>query len=91
MPTSSTFEVRPLNNVGAEVLGLDINKPLTAATQAELKTLWYEHAILLFRGQDITPQKTDRVQPYLWPTRVPPLASEHFGTIPGTVRAGKWR
>ena len=49
------LEVEPLENVGAEVLGFDIREPITDATKAELKSLWYEHAILLFRGQDIDP------------------------------------
>ena len=41
--------VTPLDNVGVEVSGFDINEPLTDAIKAELKSLWYEHAILLFR------------------------------------------
>lgn len=48
--------VTPLNNVGVEVSGFDINGPYSEALQAELKALWYEHAILLFRDQDITPE-----------------------------------
>jgi taurine dioxygenase len=52
-----SLEAKPLGNVGAEILGFDIAKPITEATKAELKSLWYEHAILLFRGQDIDPGK----------------------------------
>ena len=50
-----SLEAKPLSNVGAEVIGFDIAEPITEATEAELKSLWYEHAILLFRGQDIDP------------------------------------
>jgi taurine dioxygenase len=50
-----TLQVKPLANVGAEVFGFDINKPIPAALRQELKALWYEYGILLFRGQDITP------------------------------------
>jgi taurine dioxygenase len=50
-----SFEVRPLENVGAEVIGFDIEAPITEATKAELRSLWYEHAILLFRGQHLDP------------------------------------
>ncbi len=49
--------VTPLKNVGVEVSGFDINEPLTDEIKAELKSLWYEHAILLFRDQDINAEK----------------------------------
>ena len=52
--------VTPLDNVGVEVSGFDINGPYSEALQAELKALWYEHAILLFRDQQITPQSQIR-------------------------------
>ena len=34
--------VTPLNNVGVEVSGFDINKPFSPELEAELKSLWYE-------------------------------------------------
>ena len=40
--------VTPLDNVGAQVSGFDINEPMTDAMKAELKALWYEYAILVF-------------------------------------------
>ena len=52
--------VTPLHNVGVEVWGFDINEPFTPALQAELEALWGEHAILLFRGQRITPESQIR-------------------------------
>jgi len=55
-----TLTVIPLNYVGVEVSGFDINQPFSAELQAELKALWYEHAILLFRDQDITPESQIR-------------------------------
>lgn len=51
------LSIRPLNNVGVEVFGFDINDPIDDATRAELEALWLEHAILLFRGQDIDAKK----------------------------------
>ena len=54
-----SLTVTPLENVGVEVAGFDINAPLTEALREELKSLWYEHAILLFRNQDITPENVD--------------------------------
>lgn len=52
--------VTPLPNVGVEVSGFDINAPFGEELQAELRALWYEHAILLFRGQAITPESQIR-------------------------------
>ena len=49
-----TLHVKPLANVGVEVSGFDINRELDPATRDALVRLWDEHAILLFRGQDIT-------------------------------------
>lgn len=51
------LSIRPLNNVGVEVFGFDINEPIDDETRAELEALWLEHAILLFRGQDIDAKK----------------------------------
>ena len=51
------LQTRPLANVGAEVLGFDIARPLSDAVVAELKALWYEYGILLFRGQEISPEQ----------------------------------
>ena len=51
------LQTRALENVGVEVFGFDINDPIDATLRKELEALWLEHAILLFRGQDITPEK----------------------------------
>ena len=49
------LQVRALDNVGVEVSGFDITKPSGDALAAELVSLWNEHGILLFRGQDVNP------------------------------------
>ena len=51
------LQVKPLNNVGIEVSGFDINQPMTEAIKNELISLWNEHAIMVFRNQDISPEK----------------------------------
>lgn len=63
----------PLNNVGVEVSGFDINQPLTDEIQNELKSLWYEHAILVFREQDITPEKQIEFSRIFGPLEIHPL------------------
>jgi taurine dioxygenase len=49
--------VTPLQNVGVEVHGFDITGPVDEALAAELVSLWDEHGILLFRGQDVNPER----------------------------------
>lgn len=50
------LSVTPLANVGVEVAGFDITQPIDEALAAELVSLWNEHGILLFRGQQVTPE-----------------------------------
>jgi taurine dioxygenase len=52
-----SLQVTPLDNVGVEVSGFDINDPVDDELREELVRLWDEHAILLFRNQDIDPKK----------------------------------
>ncbi len=73
MSAASRFQTRPLDNVGIEVLDFDINEPLTDADQAELKTLWYEHAILVFRGQNVTPENQITFSRTFGPLEIHPL------------------
>ncbi|MEM9255842.1 MAG: TauD/TfdA family dioxygenase [Pseudomonadota bacterium] len=49
------LSIRPLDNVGVEVSGFDIREPVDEALAQELVALWNEHAILLFRKQEVTP------------------------------------
>ncbi len=41
--------------LGAEVLGVDLSKPLWHDLAAELRTAWLEHLVLFFRDQALTP------------------------------------
>jgi taurine dioxygenase len=50
------LRVTPLDNVGVEVGGFDITRPVDGDTAAELVELWNTHGILLFRGQQVTPE-----------------------------------
>ena len=52
-----TLDAVPLENVGVEVRGFDIDQPVDDALRDELVGLWGEHGILLFRNQDVTPEK----------------------------------
>tara|TARA_R110002049_G_scaffold156512_11_gene321566 strand:- start:738 stop:1664 length:927 start_codon:yes stop_codon:yes gene_type:complete len=70
-----SLQVTPLNNVGVEVSGFDINAPISSDLQAQLKALWYEHAILLFRGQDISPEKQIEFSRIFGPLEMHPLST----------------
>lgn len=50
------LEISALDNVGVEVSGFDITRPLHEDIAAELVALWNEHGILLFRNQDVNPE-----------------------------------
>jgi taurine dioxygenase len=40
--------------LGAEIRGLDMSKPLTGAEFEAVQQAWYDHIVLLFRGQKVT-------------------------------------
>ena len=56
-PPSQDFEIRRFDApVGAEVLGLDIGKPLNAADFARIHRAHLDHHVLVFRDQRVTPE-----------------------------------
>ena len=45
---------KPLTDaIGAEVLGLDLTKPMSAEDSQALRSGWHKHLVLLVRGQQI--------------------------------------
>lgn len=52
-----SLEAVPLGNIGAEVRGFDLCKPISDQIREELASLWNEHGLLLFRGQDVNPER----------------------------------
>ena len=50
-----SLTVTSLDNVGVEVHGFEIIQPYTPELESELRGLWYEHGLLLFRNQPINP------------------------------------
>src|SRR5258708_2750759 len=50
-----TLQIRRLSySLGAEIIGVDIRKPLDRETIDEIFSAFLEHNILLFRGQALT-------------------------------------
>lgn len=57
-PTRQHFEVRPFDaSVGAEIIGLDISKPISAEDFERIHQAHLDHHVLVFRNQQITPQE----------------------------------
>lgn len=55
-PSPQTFEVRPLaGNVGAEIIGLDLTRPLGDADFARVHRAHLDYHVVIFRDQRITP------------------------------------
>jgi taurine dioxygenase len=56
--TTQALEIRPFDApLGAEVLGLDLSRPLAASDFARIHRAHLEHHVLVFRDQRITPQQ----------------------------------
>ena len=52
------FDIRPLSPaLGAEIVGLDVTRPIDGATVAELVQAWIDHLLLLFRKPDMTQEE----------------------------------
>lgn len=55
-PSPQTFEVRPLaGNVGAEIIGLDLTRPVGDADFARVHRAHLDYHVVIFRDQRITP------------------------------------
>ena len=66
------------DSLGAEVRGLDLSQPLDAATRDALVQAWVDHLILLFRGQELTPESQRQF-------------CEQFGPLGGRLRKAEDR
>ncbi|MSO93425.1 MAG: TauD/TfdA family dioxygenase [Rhodospirillales bacterium] len=53
-----TVEFRPISDaIGAEILGVDLAKPVAPETFREIRKIWLAHNIILFRRQIMTPEQ----------------------------------
>ena len=56
--TYQTVEVRPYSTaIGAEVLGVDLSKPLDERTWSEIHDAFHRYLVIFFRDQHLTPEQ----------------------------------
>lgn len=59
---SSTLKFVPLTkHIGCEVRGIDLRVPVSPADAAAINKAWLDHAVLVFRGQELTQEDLLRV------------------------------
>ncbi|TWT08622.1 TauD/TfdA family dioxygenase [Reyranella sp. CPCC 100927] len=55
---NARFDVCPTSGaLGAEILGIDLSQPLSPAETEELRQALYEHGVIFFRDQVLTPEQ----------------------------------
>lgn len=56
---------RPLSpEIGAEIVGVDLSKPLDDEARAEVRRLWLAHCVVLFRNQELSEDDQVRFASY---------------------------
>lgn len=72
------IDVRPIaGTLGAEVLGLDLSEKLDAASVDAVLAALYEHKVIFFRGQSLTP-----AQQVEFSARLAPVYTDHPAYLP---------
>ncbi len=73
------IEAIPLTrHIGAEIRGVDLTRPLDAATRKEVYALWLKHLVILFRGQELTQEQFV-------------AATQNFGPLAKLARPAEFR
>ena len=58
LPTAQTFDIRPFpGSVGAEIIGLDLSRPVNDQDFARIHRAHLDHHVVVFRDQRITPEQ----------------------------------
>lgn len=83
-----SIEVVPCSPaLGAEIRGLDLHKPLDAATVQAVKDAWAEHLVLLIRGQMLSDDELVRYSAYFGTPDLAPPNEASNTTSDGTAPA----
>ncbi len=76
MEALNTDTITP--NLGAEVEGLDLSKPLEPETVDELRRLFLDHMVLVFRDQTLTREQHKRFSSYFGDLHIHPSHKSGF-------------
>lgn len=68
-----SLTIKPLQNIGVEILDFDISQPFTDELKEQLRALWYEHGVLVFRNQDMNPERQIEFSRIFGPLELHPL------------------
>ncbi|MDL2198081.1 TauD/TfdA family dioxygenase [Halopseudomonas aestusnigri] len=74
--------VKPLDNIGVEIQGFDITRPLQEAERKQLIALWHRYGVLVFRNQDITPENQIAFSRHFGPLALHPLKATRSEAYP---------
>lgn len=74
--------IKPLQNIGVEVLGFDICQPYTDELKEQLRSLWNEYGVLVFRNQDVTPERQIEFSRIFGPLEIHPLKATTSAEYP---------
>jgi taurine dioxygenase len=67
-----SLQLRPLcDALGAEIIGVDLSRPVAADVMAEIKAAWHRHALLLFRDQTLSADDQKRFTSYFGDFQTP--------------------
>jgi taurine dioxygenase len=60
--TGAALQIRPLSkHIGCEVKGIDLREPVGPTTASAIYHAWLDHAVLLFRDQDLSQEDLIRI------------------------------
>ena len=80
------MQVRPLSQfIGAEVSGLDTSADLDAATLQWIRDIWFEHLVLVFRGQALSDEQLVRFSRQFGELEMAPIGEAANLTSDGNV------
>ena len=83
MSKDKSLVIKPLNNVGVEVSGLDINQPISNELKSQLHAIWLAHGIVVFRDQpNITPESLIEFSRIFGPLEMHPLKATTSAEYP---------
>ena len=84
---SSRIETRPLSpNIGAEILGVDLSKPVDDGAVAAILDVWHAYNVILFRNQNLSEE--DQVRFTARFGEIGKVINQHAGVskrLPGVI------